>query len=97
MHRKFFARRSAPLAARRRLDAPVGVSGEGRLIDLLIASLTSPSMAVARDERHLRLLEALAALPQESQTALRFRYVENLPSKEIANGWARPTGRCACC
>ncbi len=92
LHRKFFGAKKRDAGREAQLDAPVGASGEGRLIDLLIASLTSPSMAFARDERHLRLLEALAALPEESRTALRLRYVENLPSKEIAQRLGKTDG-----
>ena len=62
------------------------------LIDLLVVSMTTPSKAVARDERGRALLEALAALPEESQTALRLRYVENLPSKEIAERLGKSDG-----
>ena len=62
------------------------------LIDLLVVSMTTPSMAVARDERGRALLEALAALPEESRTALRLRYVENLPSKEIAERLGKSDG-----
>jgi RNA polymerase sigma-70 factor (ECF subfamily) len=92
LHRKFFGAQKRNAGREAQLDAPVGAAGERRLIDLLIASMTSPSMAVARDERQLRLLEALAALPEESQTALRLRYVENLPSKEIARRLGKTDG-----
>ena len=74
------------------LDAPAGPTGERMLIDLLVVSMTTPSMAVARDERGRALLEALAALPEESRTALRLRYVENLPSKEIADRLGKSDG-----
>ena len=92
MHRKFFGSQKRDAGREAQLDAPVGASGERRLIDLLIASLTSPSMAAARGERHLALLNALAALPEECQTALRLRYVENLPSKEIAQRLGKTDG-----
>jgi RNA polymerase sigma-70 factor, ECF subfamily len=84
LHRKFFASQKRDAGREAALDAPAGGSGQRLLIDLLIASLTSPSMAVVRDERQRLLMEAMAALPEESRTALRLRYVENLPSKEIA-------------
>ena len=74
------------------LDAPAGGSGQRLLIDLLIASLTSPSMAVVRDERQRLLMEAMAVLPEESRTALRLRYVENLPTKEIAERLGKTDG-----
>ncbi|HBI43682.1 MAG TPA: RNA polymerase subunit sigma [Planctomycetales bacterium] len=84
LHRKFFGSQKRDAGREEALDAPAGGSGQRLLIDLLIASLTSPSMAVVRDERQRLLMEAMAALPEESRTALRLRYVENLPSKEIA-------------
>ena len=92
MHRKFFGAQKRAAGREAQLDAPLGALGERRLIDLLVASLTSPSMAVARDERQVRLLEAVAALPEESRTALRLRYVENLPSKEIAQRLGKSDG-----
>jgi len=85
MHRHFFgaqkrdAGREVPLGSDRGSDAqPAG------LINLLVASLTTPSQAFSRNAREARLLEALGKLPQEQQSALRMRYIENLPSKQIA-------------
>ena len=54
------------------------------LVALLTASLTSPSQAVVRDERQRRLSEAVAGLPDEQREALRLRYVEGLPTKDVA-------------
>jgi RNA polymerase sigma-70 factor (ECF subfamily) len=72
--------------ARREVALDGGVSDtQGRgLIDLLVASITTPSQAFSRDQREFRLLAALAQLPQEAQQALRMRYVESLPTKQIA-------------
>ena len=92
LHRKFFCARKRAANREAPLDAPAGPTGEGRLIDLLIVSMTTPSMAMVRDERQRRLIEALAALPAESQAALRLRYVENLPSKEIAERLGKTDG-----
>ena len=85
LHRRFFgaqkrdAGREVPLGASRGSDTqPAG------LINLLVASMTTPSQAFSRNAREARLLEALAKLPEEQQTALRLRYIENLPSKQIA-------------
>jgi RNA polymerase sigma-70 factor (ECF subfamily) len=64
----------------------------GGFIDLIVASMTTPSGALSRDQREFRLLEALKNLPEESQKALRLRYVEGLPSKEIANQLGRTDG-----
>ena len=52
---------------------------------MLVASMTTPSAAFSRNVREARLQEALAGLPDELREALRLRYVENLPSKEIAD------------
>ncbi|HKB03624.1 MAG TPA: sigma-70 family RNA polymerase sigma factor [Gemmataceae bacterium] len=54
------------------------------LVNLLAASLTTPSAAVVRDERQRRLQEALVALPDEHREALRLRYVDGLSTKEVA-------------
>jgi len=61
-----------------------GADGEGGLINLLVASMTSPSQAFSRNQREFKLLAALQTLPEEVQTAIRLRYVEGLPTKEIA-------------
>jgi RNA polymerase sigma-70 factor (ECF subfamily) len=61
-------------------------AGEGSqdLIALLRASMTSPSQAAVRDEREGRLRAAVASLPEEQREALRLRYGEGLPTKEVA-------------
>jgi len=75
--RKRAADREVPLNAR-----AIGASRE--FLDLLAASLTSASSVAARDERAARLNDAIAQLPKESQEVLRWRYVDGLPTKEIA-------------
>jgi RNA polymerase sigma-70 factor (ECF subfamily) len=82
LSRRFAARKRAvdrevPLNAR-----AAGASRE--FLDLLAASLTSASSAVGRDERAARLNDAIAQLPKESQDVLHWRYVQGLPTKEIA-------------
>lgn len=51
---------------------------------LLAASMTSPSAAVSRDIRMVRMNEAIEGLSEDQKTAVRMRYVEGLPTKEIA-------------
>ena len=87
-HRKLFGAQKR--AAGR--EAPAGAAGERELMDLLVASLTTPSMAAVRGEQQQRLLEAVAGLPDESRTALRLRYVENRPFKEIAQQLGKTDG-----
>ena len=51
---------------------------------LLAASLTSATAAVSRDFRMQRLDEAIAGLGDEQRAAVRMRYAEGLPTKQIA-------------
>jgi RNA polymerase sigma-70 factor (ECF subfamily) len=64
-------------------NVPAG-EGSQDLIALLAASMTTPTQAVVRDEREARLREAIAGFPEEHREALRLRYVEGLPTKEVA-------------
>lgn len=82
-HRRFYG------AQKRAADREIGIhassdSDAKGFIDVLVASMTSPSQAFSRGQREFHLLEALESLPEESRQALHLRYVENLPSKEIA-------------
>ncbi len=62
--------------------------GEGEsspgLEQMLAASMTSPSAAYSRDIRMHRMELAIAELTEEQQAAIRMRYAEGLPTKEIA-------------
>ena len=81
---------------KRALDREVplapGDSSRAGFIGMLIASITSPSQAFSRDQREFRLQAAIDKLPEESQQALRMRYVESLPSKEIAERMGKSDG-----
>jgi RNA polymerase sigma-70 factor, ECF subfamily len=83
LHRRFFgaqkrdAGREVPLAAG-------SDTRQAGLINMLVASMTTPSQAFSRNAREARLQEALEKLPAEQREALRLRYVESLPSKQIA-------------
>ncbi len=86
LHRRFFdaqkrdAGREVPLGSSGGTDSqPAG------LINMLVASMTTPSQAFSRNVREAKLNEALLKLPDEQREALRMRYVENLPSKQIAD------------
>ncbi|HUE14478.1 MAG TPA: sigma-70 family RNA polymerase sigma factor [Planctomycetaceae bacterium] len=97
-HRIIDAHRKLVAAQKRSADREVhGASGDsdtqrGGFINLIVASMTTPSGALSRDQREYRLLEALKNLSEESQKALRLRYVEGLPSKEIASQLGRTDG-----
>ncbi|MBX9624710.1 MAG: sigma-70 family RNA polymerase sigma factor [Gemmataceae bacterium] len=81
-HRRFAAGKRA---AGREQPGNVAVGDASQdLIALLAASITSPTQAAVRDERTDRLGVALASLPPEHREALRLRYVDGLPTKDVA-------------
>ena len=62
------------------------------MIDLLVASMTTASQVFSRNIRQGRLEEALASLPDDQREALRLRYVEGMPSKQIAERLGKTDG-----
>lgn len=83
-HRKYFQVQKR--AAGREIRQPAGGDGAGQgFMDLLVASMTSPSQAFSRGAREMKLLTALESLPEESREAIRLKYVEGLNSSEIAD------------
>jgi RNA polymerase sigma-70 factor, ECF subfamily len=91
-HRKLVAAQKRSAERERPSGGGRDDSQKGGFIDLLVVSMTTPSGAFSREQREFRLIEALKTLPEESQKALRLRYVEGLPSKEIANQLGRTDG-----
>jgi RNA polymerase sigma-70 factor (ECF subfamily) len=89
-HRRFAARKRASDREVSANATPADASRE--LIDMLAGSLTSASQAVARNERQAQLEGAIARLPQESRDVLRWRYVDGLPTKEIADKIGKSDG-----
>ena len=83
-HRHFFGAQKRDAARERPLGPTGDNSAQGGLIQMLVNSLTTPSQAFSRNVRETRLMEALAQLPEDHQEALKQRYVEGLPSKQIA-------------
>ena len=78
---------------KREVGGPAGGDpGRAGVVDLLVASITSPSKAFSREQREYRLWSAFEQLPEESREALRMRYVESLPSKEIASRLGKSDG-----
>lgn len=83
-HRFHFGAQKRSAERERSLDRPGSRSRQAKFIDLLVVSMTTPSQAFSRNAREARLFDALGALPEDQREALRLRYVENLPSKQIA-------------
>ena len=93
-HRRFFGQKRD--AAREvSLNAPGGGSSDTSrpgLVNLLVMSMTSASQAFSRDQKQMRMLGAICELPEEQREALRLRYLEGLPSKEIAERLGKSDG-----
>ncbi len=83
-HRRFFGAQKRDAGREVPLGSPGGDTQHAAIIDLLVASMTSASQIVSRNEREVKLYSGLASLPEEQREALRMRYLEGLPSKEIA-------------
>jgi RNA polymerase sigma-70 factor (ECF subfamily) len=83
-HRRFFGAQKRNAARESPLSAPSGDGDRTGLINLLVASMTTPSRAFSRNAKEAQLQEALASLPEDQRRAIYLRYVENKPSKEIA-------------
>ena len=83
-HRRFFGAQKRDAAREVPLGQQRGGTSNLGLIDMLVASMTTASQAFSRNAREARLADAVAKLPEEQRDAIRMRYVENLPSKQIA-------------
>lgn len=84
-HRRYFGAQKRTAAREVPLGTPAGADASRlAIIDMLVASMTSASQVFNRNRREHLLIEALATLPEEQREALRLRYIEGLPSKEIA-------------
>lgn len=83
-HRRFFEAKKRDAGKEVALGSPGGDSDHPGLVNLLVVSMTTPSAAFSRNAREARLQDAIAKLPEDQREAIRLRYIENLPSKEIA-------------
>ena len=83
-HRRFFGAQKRDAGREVPLGSPGGDTQHAAIIDLLVASMTTASQIVSRNAREVKLYAGLASLPEEQREALRLRYLEGLPSKEIA-------------
>jgi len=91
-HRRFFGAQKRDAGREVPLGSPGGDSQHAAIIDLLVASMTSPTAALSRKGHEVRLIQALASLPDDQREALRLRYIDGLPSKEIAQRMGKSDG-----
>ncbi len=90
-HRRFSAPPSATPDEKWR-STKARPRGAAQVIDMLIASMTTASEVYSRNIRYQKLTEALNSLPDDQREALRLRYVEGLPSKQIAERLKKSDG-----
>lgn len=83
-HRRFFSAQKRDAGREVPLGSPGGDTQHAALVDMLVASMTTPTQAVSRNQKEVLLFQALATLPADQRDALRLRYLEGLPSKDIA-------------
>ena len=85
-------------AQKRNVQKEVGIFGRGSsndqtgLVNLLVASITSPSAAFSRQQKEFRLLAAMGKLSDEQQEVLKLRYGQGMASKEIASQIGKSDG-----
>ena len=91
-HRKFFGSQKRAADREQSLFGGAEDSGSNDLINLLAASFTTASQMFSRNHREHRLIEALAELPDLQREALRLRYLEGLPSKDVAEKLGKTDG-----
>ena len=84
-HRHHFEAKKRDAGKERAMDGG-GSSGDGGggLANMLVKSMTTPSAAFSRKAREARLHEAISSLSKDQQEAIRLKYIENKPSKAIA-------------
>lgn len=92
IHRHYFGTQKRAAHREVEINAPGQDSRQTPLINLLIASLTTPSQAFSRDDKEFRLQAMLASLPEESRQALHLRYVDGMATKDIAERMGKSDG-----
>jgi RNA polymerase sigma-70 factor (ECF subfamily) len=86
-HRRHFGAAKRDAGREISIDAPLRNAADddpGGFASLLAVSMTTPSQALSRDAKEYRLARAVESLPPEQRDAVRLRYVDGLPTKEIA-------------
>lgn len=84
-HRHHFDAQKRAAGRETSIDRKVGGGdGDVGLVNLLVKSMTTPSAAFSRNAKEARMFEAIQSLKEDQQIAIRMKYLENRPSKEIA-------------
>ncbi len=62
------------------------------LVNLLVASITSPSRAFSRNQKEFQLIQAMEKLPENQQLVLDLRYAKGKSTKEISKEIGKSDG-----
>lgn len=86
LHRYHFEAQKRDAGREVSANAPLSKSDEEPkgFADLLVASMTTPSAAMSRDMKMVRIYEAMEQLSEDMKNAIRWRYLENMSSQKIA-------------
>ncbi|MGI9516750.1 MAG: RNA polymerase sigma factor [Pirellulaceae bacterium] len=84
-------------AQKRAKHREVGIHGSPEqsqvgLVNLLVASITSPSQAFSRNQKEFKLIHAMEQMPEDQRRVLHMRYGEGRPTKEIAESIGKTDG-----
>ncbi len=91
-HRHHVGALKRSLAREVSMETPIAGGDGPAFIEMLIASITSPSQAFSRDQKEFRLQQAMSELNREQQEILRLRFIEGLPTREIAERQGKSDG-----
>lgn len=83
-HRHYFAAQKRDAGKERALQVRTPGGEEIGMVNMLVKSMTTPSAAFSRNAREARLQDALQQLKEDQREAIRLKYIENRPSREIA-------------
>lgn len=83
-HRFHFEAKRRDAGRQQSIHNPGGDTAGMGMEQLLAVSMTSASAAHSRDVRMCRMQQAIEGLPEEQRTAVRMRYAEGMPTKQIA-------------
>ena len=91
-HRHYVGSQKRSAKRETSLETHVRGSISGGMLDILVASMTTPTQAIRREECTDALHEIFVSLPDEQKEALRLRYVEGLSLQEISDRLGKSNG-----
>ena len=91
-YRRYFGAAKRDAGREVSADAGGGDQSQAGVANMLVASMTSPSGVFSREQKHLKMLQAMEEIPEEQREALRLRYFDGLGANEIAERLGKSHG-----